>query len=242
MISQQVPFVSRSRLFAYFNARAAEGAEAGDNGATLRDMVSSLASNFGVCTEDIWPYDIAQVLTKPTAACYAAATPNKIRLYARLSTLNEMLLCLAAGFPFIFGFTVYEKFESEEVAQSGILSLPTLTEGMVGGHAVCAVGYDRLKNMLLVRNSWGPNGASRVISGCRSPTRRIGIVRRFLDDPALKWCAEGDLHPQGSQALDLYPLLVPAKPPAQKNWCACSDLHREPAAYEADALTLSYRH
>jgi len=155
MIVQQRPFSSRSRLFAYFNARAAEGAESGDNGATLRDMVSSLAST-GICDEDLWPYDVSQVLTKPVDTCYTAASPNKIRLYARLNSLDDMLVCLAAGFPFIFGFTVYEKFESDEVAQSGILSIPTLDEASVGGHAVCAVGYDRTKNMLLVRNSWGP--------------------------------------------------------------------------------------
>lgn len=155
LIVQKQPFISRSRLFAYFNARAAEGSQGADGGATLRDMVSGLAT-LGVCGEDIWPYDTNQVLAKPTDACYTAATANKIRLYARLNTLDEMLLCLAAGFPFIFGFTVYDKFESDEVASSGILSLPTPEESVVGGHAVCAVGYDRLKSLLLVRNSWGP--------------------------------------------------------------------------------------
>lgn len=155
MIVQQIPFIPRSRLFAYFNARAAEGAQDGDNGATLRDMVSSLAS-FGVCNEDIWPYDTNQVLVKPTDTCYASAAPNKIRLYARLNTLDDMLTCLAAGHPFIFGFTVYESFESDAVAASGLLSLPALSESAVGGHAVCAAGYDRIKKLLLVRNSWSP--------------------------------------------------------------------------------------
>lgn len=153
LIVQQKPFVSRSRLFAYYNARAAEGGQATDGGATLRDMVSGLA-NFGVCNEDIWAYDPEQVLVRPPNDCFNAAVPNRIRLYARLNTLDDMLTCLAAGFPFIFGFTVYESFESDAVAQSGILSLPSISESMVGGHAVCAVGYDRLKKMLLVRNSW----------------------------------------------------------------------------------------
>lgn len=154
LIIQQTPYVSRSRLFAYYNARALEGVQGGDNGATLRDMVSGL-SNFGVCTEDIWPYDPAQVITRPTNDCFTAAIKNRIRLYARLNSLDDMLMCLAAGHPFIFGFTVYDGFESDEVAKSGILNLPTSSESAVGGHAVCAVGYDRPSERLIVRNSWG---------------------------------------------------------------------------------------
>jgi len=31
---------------------------------------------------------------------------------------------VAAGYPFVFGFTVYESFESEQVAQTGIVPMP----------------------------------------------------------------------------------------------------------------------
>lgn len=155
LMVQQVQFVPRSRLFAYYNARWAEGGQKVDGGATLRDMVSGL-SNFGICTEDIWPYDTTQVLTRPTNDCFNKAVPNRIRLYARLNTLDDMLMCLAAGYPFIFGFSVYESFESDAVATSGVLKLPSSQEEMVGGHAVCAVGYDRTNEWFIVRNSWGP--------------------------------------------------------------------------------------
>ena len=35
--------------------------------------------------------------------------------------------------------------------------MPLLTHGeqQIGGHAVCAVGYDDAKQMFIVRNSWG---------------------------------------------------------------------------------------
>lgn len=153
VIVQKQPLVNRSRLFAYYNARSAEGGQGADGGATLRDMVSGL-NNFGICDETVWPYDPSQVLVKPTSDCFNAAVPNRIRLYARLNTLDDMLMCLAAGFPFIFGFTVYDSFESDAVAASGILNLPNSTEEAVGGHAVCAVGYDRPSGRLIVRNSW----------------------------------------------------------------------------------------
>ena len=50
--------------------------------------------------------------------------------------------CLADGFPFVFGFTVYDSFESAAVARTGVLQMPKPREGVVGGHAVLAVGYD----------------------------------------------------------------------------------------------------
>ncbi len=55
----------------------------------------------------------------------------------------------------MFGFTVYEEFESAAVAKSGVLPLPARGEKPVGGHAVLAVGYSDAKNQVIVRNSWG---------------------------------------------------------------------------------------
>jgi len=62
---------------------------------------------------------------------------------------------LAQGFPVIIGFTVYEGFETDEVAQSGILNMPGVDEQVVGGHCVLVVGYDDANGRALVRNSWG---------------------------------------------------------------------------------------
>jgi C1A family cysteine protease len=56
----------------------------------------------------------------------------------------------------VFGFSVYESFESATVAKSGVLNMPKPGERQVGGHAVCAVGYDDAAKRVLVRNSWGP--------------------------------------------------------------------------------------
>jgi C1A family cysteine protease len=69
--------------------------------------------------------------------------------------VNEMRACLADGFPFVFGFSVYESFESPEVAQTGIVPMPGFAEKQLGGHAVLAVGYSDAKKRFIVRNSWG---------------------------------------------------------------------------------------
>ena len=151
---QKKPFVDLSRLFIYYNERAIEGSISQDSGASIRDGIKSLAAQ-GVCTESLWPYNIAKFKNKPTPACYTEALSRKISLYMRLSTLADMKNCIAAGFPFVFGFSVYTSFESAQVAKTGIVNLPVVGEKLLGGHAVLAVGYDDASNRFLVRNSWG---------------------------------------------------------------------------------------
>jgi len=63
--------------------------------------------------------------------------------------------CLAAGYPFVFGFTVYESFETQDMAHSGVLQMPQPDEQVLGGHAGLAVGYDDASQRFIVRNSWG---------------------------------------------------------------------------------------
>ena len=125
-----------------------------DNGAMLRDGIKALASK-GVCSEKQWPYVISKFARKPCVCCYIKALSHKITSYYRLNTLNDMTSCIDSGFPFVFGFTVYDSFESDEVAKTGIVKMPTATESVLGGHAVMACGYDKGKKLFLVRNSWG---------------------------------------------------------------------------------------
>ncbi len=143
-----------SRLFIYYNERAMEGTVGEDAGAAIRDGVKSLVKQ-GVCTEKKWPYQIAKFTAKPSAACYKEAADRQVTSYHRILTLQQMKQCLAEGYPFVFGFSVYESFESAAVAKTGKLNLPKQNEKNLGGHAVCAVGYDDSTKRFLVRNSWG---------------------------------------------------------------------------------------
>ncbi|MGP8251858.1 MAG: C1 family peptidase [Terracidiphilus sp.] len=145
-----------SRLFIYYNERDMEGDPASDNGAAIRDGVKCIASR-GVCPESEWPYEEAKVADKPPAQCYTDAKECQAIGYQRLTSgnLNQLKGCIASGYPFVFGFTVYDAFESDAVAKSGVLDLPGATEQTQGGHAVLAVGYDDATERFTVRNSWG---------------------------------------------------------------------------------------
>lgn len=149
-----VPFKDLSRLFVYYNERVLIGTTQWDSGATLRDGIKTLAKQ-GVCAEKRWPYVIAKFTHKPSRACYREGLDHQITVYERLLTLPEMLVCLSEGYPFVFGFSVYESFESAEVAQTGVAVMPEPGERVLGGHAVMAVGYDEAEQRFLVRNSWG---------------------------------------------------------------------------------------
>jgi C1A family cysteine protease len=145
-----------SRLFIYYNERVIEGTVGSDSGGQLRDGIKSIAKQ-GVCPETEWPYVITQFATKPPAQSFTDALQNTAVSYQRVAqSLSQFKGCLASGYPFVFGFTVYESFESPAVAQSGNAPLPASGEKSLGGHAVLAVGYDDTAQQFIVRNSWGP--------------------------------------------------------------------------------------
>ena len=153
-MKNRVRFTNLSRLFVYYNERVIEHTTRSDSGAQLRDGIKTLAKQ-GVCSERSWPYVESKFATRPSASCYRQAAAHQITSYQRIVTLDEMRACLAAGYPFVFGFTVYESFESQAVARTGVVNMPGRRERVVGGHAVVAVGYVDAKERFIVRNSWG---------------------------------------------------------------------------------------
>jgi C1A family cysteine protease len=144
-----------SRLFIYYNERVIENTVNSDSGAQIRDGIKTVASQ-GACHETLWPYDITKFKNKPTKPAVSDAAKHVAVTYQSVTQdLDQMRGCIAAGYPFVFGFTCYQSFESPAVATSGVLNMPATGESVVGGHAVLAVGYDDPSQRFIVRNSWG---------------------------------------------------------------------------------------
>jgi C1A family cysteine protease len=161
LLKQKAPAVfTPSRLFIYYNERAMEHTVNTDSGAQIRDGVKSV-NKLGAPPESVWPYsdqNPGPFTEKPAAGIYTEAAKHKITAYQRVArSLAQMKGCLAAGYPFVLGFSVYESFESEEVAKSGDAPMPGSDEQLLGGHAVLAVGYDDKAQRFILRNSWGPH-------------------------------------------------------------------------------------
>jgi C1A family cysteine protease len=137
-----------SRLFIYYNVGQ-------DAGAQIRDGMKSV-NKIGACPETDWPYVIANFTRKPPPGAFKDAPLGKAVSYQRvIQTLDQMKGCLAAGFPIVLGISVYESFESQQVARSGVVPMPASSEKLLGGHAILAVGYHDADQRFIMRNSWG---------------------------------------------------------------------------------------
>jgi C1A family cysteine protease len=143
-----------SRLFIYYNERALEGTVASDSGAVIRDGIKVVNTD-GVCPETLWPYDVGMFTVKPPKRCFVAAKADRAVQYLGVQTLGDLKDAISSKLAVVFGFTVYESFESPAVAQTGVMPMPRRGEATVGGHAVVAVGYSDPKSCVIVRNSWG---------------------------------------------------------------------------------------
>lgn len=154
-MKQSLPNFQPSRLFIYYNERKLENTIDSDSGAQIRDGMSVVAT-LGAPPETDWPYDITKFTVAPPQASYTDALKDRVMQYLSIpQDVQQMRGCLAAGFPFVLGFSVYESFEGERVALTGIVPMPASGEAVLGGHAVMAVGYDDSAQTFLVRNSWG---------------------------------------------------------------------------------------
>lgn len=152
-VKQGLKTFTPSRLFVYYNERKMEGTVTEDSGAYIRDGIRSL-HRIGCCAESHWPYDESKFTQEPPEMCYVEAAKNRALAYARVpQTIEDIKAVLNEGYPFAFGFIVLSSFM--EMDSTGVMSMPTETDGVLGGHAVCAVGYDDDKQCVIVRNSWG---------------------------------------------------------------------------------------
>lgn len=172
-----------SRMFLYTTSLIQEGAFPQDAGAQIRDVVKIL-HQIGVCPESDMPYVVSAFPEMPNAKAQADAPKSKIANYSRLTNRADFLNCLASGFPFVFGFSVFESFESETVAKTGIVPLPGRHEEMMGGHAVCCIGYDQNfqgtgKLYYLVQNSWSSGWGDPKNPGC------FWMPSTYLENPNL---------------------------------------------------------
>lgn len=152
---QSRPDWTPSRLFIYYNEREMENTVSlPDAGAEIRSGIKSVAKQ-GVISEEMWPFDLNNLTIKPPETLYQEASKNIIKQYCRVPIkLHNIQNVLIHRIPIVFGMSLYSSFESDAVAQSGIVPMPSPTETMLGGHAMLIVGYN--ETHFIVRNSWGP--------------------------------------------------------------------------------------
>jgi C1A family cysteine protease len=171
--------IDASPLFLYKTTRNLLG-WTGDTGAYCRTTMAALAL-FGAPPESYWPYSVPDFDVEPDAFRYAFAQSYQGLVYHRvdqpqrgLPLMTRIKMMIAAGWPMMFGFSVYQSYTQGHA--TGEIPYPAPGERRVGGHAVIAVGYDdakeiknarpgerKTKGAILFKNSWGPRW------GCTPP-------------------------------------------------------------------------
>ncbi|PSB24781.1 peptidoglycan-binding protein [Stenomitos frigidus] len=160
--------IDASRRFLYKVTRDLMHSQ-GDTGASVRETMKAMVL-FGVPPEEYCPYDEKRYDEDPSAFCYAFAQNYQAMTYFRLDAagiatkelLAQIKTVLVAGFPCMFGFTVYDSIY-DEANPPGHILYPKGNEKREGGHAAIVVGYDDYKKVknapnagaLLIKNSWG---------------------------------------------------------------------------------------
>ncbi len=169
-----------SRMFVYYNSRRMRGQVMMDTGAEIREAMASVMA-FGVCREELWPYDPALFALEPPPAAYNDATVHEAMQYARVDGGQGAVSALVEGLPVVFGTRIPMRCY-EQAATTGMLPAPSaeeLRDPTRGGHAMLIVGYDNTERVFIVRNSWGEEWGERGY--CRIPFDVIDACSRPED-------------------------------------------------------------
>ena len=155
-ILQGMPPLLGSRLFVYYNARLAEGSQGTDGGAQIRDVLKA-ANRYGVCAESTWAFSPNLVTIQPAPPAYTEAVKHRDLVYSSVPlSLIMFKQLLTHRYTINVGIQVFESFESDAVASTGVVPMPNVIEEQcLGGHAVLVEGYDNSRMAFHVRNSWG---------------------------------------------------------------------------------------
>ena len=148
-------YVELSPRFLYSECKRADKNK--EEGTTIRTAMKVL-KKIGVCQEKYWPY-IAGLTGKVRPGARVDAKKNKVLAYARIADLYELKASLVQKGPCVIGVEV---FRGMMEAATGMVPMPKRGEKMLGGHAICPVGYDDNTGMVKFKNSWsakwGKNG------------------------------------------------------------------------------------
>jgi len=156
--------INLSRLYLYANCRCIDYTPLDqDDGTTIRSACKAL-SNYGVCKENVYPYNIANYMLLPILSAYQNAKRFQTFTYYFLNQdLTTIKNCLSTNkVPIVFGFSVYSSFMSSSVSQTGTVPYPNIkTETLEGGHCMCIVGYNDTTQMFTCANSWGASWGNK---------------------------------------------------------------------------------
>lgn len=137
-----------SEQWVYRNCKKIDGYSG--QGTFLRCAMKVL-KNIGVPTEEGWPYTEDNInIGEPKSWAYLVSRWAVIGSYWRIELLSELKAALVDS-PVMIGVPVFDEWRNPP---NGVISYPANPNRKLGGHAVCAMGYDDSKKLIKFKNSW----------------------------------------------------------------------------------------
>lgn len=130
------------------------------DGTFPNDVGSSLATTVQVGEKigflpDAAAVDFSKLNTLPNPQEHDACAPWKIGGATQIIDLQGLLETLSNGMVVHIGVAIYESFEYQTTAATGIVPMPQPGEKILGYHAMVAAGHRNPEQRVKVRNSWG---------------------------------------------------------------------------------------
>jgi hypothetical protein len=119
-------------------------------GTSIRCAMQVL-NKIGIPCEKAYPYS-DQYEGSPKSWAKLIAKWGLIDSYWRCSNLNDLKVGLQSG-PVVIGIACFEDIFL--VGSNGIVSYPSNPDNILGGHAICVVGYNDNTKLVKFKNSWG---------------------------------------------------------------------------------------
>ena len=142
-----------SPRYIYYVARKNEGTSKADSGARMADAIKALTAD-GAVAEEAWPYKSGEFADVPPKTV-ANAERYRPTATQKLKSIDDVKAALQKYGPVVAGIAVYTSFESDSAARTGHIPDPSPKDSVIGGGAICIVGYDDQKKVFKFKNSWG---------------------------------------------------------------------------------------
>jgi C1A family cysteine protease len=160
-----------SPSYAYWMIRKLEGTlDQGDCGGQITSALivpdPNAPGGTGNCPLSLMPYNPNVWTVAPTQTQIDATKNYPGGSYHNIGPIiANMKSCILSDYPFAIGIAVYDSFEDDSTAASGLIPFPNVdAENLLGYHALhCGIGFDDDKvcpnapypGAILLENSWG---------------------------------------------------------------------------------------
>lgn len=177
-----------SRLFVYWTTRNLIENRAGQEGASVRDVIRS-CKHFGVCDEKNWPYIEKNVDIKPSTESFSLAKNQVITRYEKIDTskgkeviINSIKSALNEKLPIVFSMVIGDKFMDLRGPwrKQKYPKINKTDNKQAGGHAMTIIGYDDSARNFLVENSWGKEWGDGGFCGIDYNSLIDGLMEAFI--------------------------------------------------------------